>query len=70
MKKKTGHADKILRILDEANKPVSAAALKNRAHMTYDSVSKRIHDLRTEGFDIKTITRKGIDGAKATTYSF
>jgi biotin operon repressor len=71
MKKKSNrpHTSKIISILEGATKPVSASALKARANMTYDSVAKRIHDLRENGYQIDTVTRKGVDGAKATTYT-
>lgn len=73
MKKTTTPAksdsQKILAILANADRPVTASMLKNRARLPYDSVSKRIHDLREQGHNIRTITRKGVDGAKSTTYT-
>ena len=72
MKKMTPKApdtQKILRILSESNRPVTTTTLKNKGRVAAGSVAKRIYDLRNEGYDIKTVTRKGVDGAKATTYS-
>lgn len=68
-KMKTPDTAKILKILAESNKPVSTALLRKRGNMSYDSVAKRIHDLRADGYDITTVTRKGVAGAKATTYT-
>lgn len=69
MKKKTPDTEKILNLLTKAKKPMSANALSSRARIAYDSVAKRIHDLKAEGYDITTVTRRGVDGAKATTYA-
>ena len=68
--KKTSDAQRILNILAAADKPVSAGTLKNRARMeSYDSVPKRIHDLRKQGHNVRTVTRKRPNGARATTYT-
>jgi biotin operon repressor len=68
MKKKTSDTAKILKLLMKRKRPVSAASIANQTQIAYDSVSKRVHDLRNEGYDITTTTRKGVSGASETTY--
>lgn len=68
MKKKTPDTEKIVKILSTAKRPVSANRISNTARITYPSVSKRIHDLRSAGYAIDTLTVRGIGGAKYTTY--
>jgi biotin operon repressor len=70
MKKKTvSDAQKILNLLVNSTGPVTARQLAARARIPYGSVSKRIHDLRGDGYSVVTVKRKGIDGAKATSYT-
>lgn len=69
MKKKTPDTTKIYSLLESAGKPISANRISRYARVTYDSVSKRIHDLRLEGYDIKTLSRRGVNGARYTTYA-
>ena len=66
-KSKKPNTMKVLAILKNA-KSVSADALSNRTKMPYASVRKRIFDLREEGYDIETVTRRGNDGASKTVY--
>ena len=68
-KKKTPDTTKIYSLLEAADKPITANRISRFARITYDSVSKRIHDLRREGYDIKTLSRRGVNGARYTTYT-
>jgi biotin operon repressor len=64
----TSHITKMVQILTKTDKPVTAKQLATRAGMPYDSVSKRVYDLRERGYNVNTVTVKGIDGEKVTRY--
>ena len=59
---------KVLSILKGAPRPVSTAKLASAARIDKTSVPKRIYDLRAQGYNILTVSRKGENGASRTTY--
>lgn len=63
-KPKLSQRNRVLNALTKAGDAVSAKSIASTARVPYASVSKRIHDLRLEGYKIATDVRTTKTGPK------
>jgi biotin operon repressor len=63
-KQKTSQKDKVLNALVKAGDAISAKRIATQTRIPYDSVSKRVHDLRKSGYAIMTDVRSTKNGPR------